>query len=120
MSRIALFVKHKTLPGKRDEVRRIWEKHMAPAVSANGGHTAYFYCFGDTDLVEFANVHRSEPRLKTSAHGATPQDRPAAPRGRSRTTSGRLPPNRVAQTQPAKTESALRNQLEACLAVQPS
>src|SRR5687767_1475838 len=49
MASFALVVKHKTQPGKRDEVRRVWEKHMAPAISANPGHTAYDYCFDNTD-----------------------------------------------------------------------
>lgn len=45
----ALFIRHQTLPGKREEVRQVWEKNMAPAISANDGHTAYFYCFDDSD-----------------------------------------------------------------------
>ena len=49
MSQAALFIKHKTLPGKRDQVRSIWEKHMAPAILANPGHIAYFYCFDNND-----------------------------------------------------------------------
>jgi quinol monooxygenase YgiN len=76
MSRIALFVKHRTLPGKRDEVRRIWEKHMAPAVSAHGGHTAYFYCFEDTDpdgicaFQEYVSREASEAFLETDSYAA--------------------------------------------------
>jgi quinol monooxygenase YgiN len=50
MSTYALIVKHKTRPGKRDEVRRVWETHMAPAVSGNAGHHAYYYCFDDADV----------------------------------------------------------------------
>lgn len=49
MASFALIVKHKTQPGRRDDVRRVWEKHMAPAISANPGHTAYFYCFDNKD-----------------------------------------------------------------------
>ena len=49
MAALALIIKHMTQPGKRYQVRTIWEKHMAPAVSANPGHTAYFYCFDNTD-----------------------------------------------------------------------
>jgi len=49
MSQTALIVKNKTLPGKRDEVRVVWEKHMAPAIAANPGHIAYFYCFDNSD-----------------------------------------------------------------------
>lgn len=49
MSKAALFIKHRALPGKRDEVRRIWEKHLKPRVAANPAHEAYFYCFDDND-----------------------------------------------------------------------
>ncbi len=49
MSKAALFIKHSALPGKRDEVRRIWEQHLKPRVVANHAHEAYFYCYDDND-----------------------------------------------------------------------
>ncbi len=49
MSKAALFIKHRALPGKRDEVRRIWEQHLKPRVVANHAHEAYFYCYDDND-----------------------------------------------------------------------
>jgi quinol monooxygenase YgiN len=45
MSSHALFIIHQTMPGKRDEVKAIWLKHMAPAIQDNAGHLAYFYNF---------------------------------------------------------------------------
>ncbi len=45
----AVFITHRTKPGKRDEVRGVWERHMAPAVASNDGHLAYFYCFDNDD-----------------------------------------------------------------------
>ena len=61
MTQLALIIKHKTLPGKRDEVRAVWEKHMAPAVSSNPGHAAYFYCFdnADPDSISAFQVYES-------------------------------------------------------------
>jgi hypothetical protein len=38
----ALFVRHKALPGKREEARRIWEKHVRPRVEKNPDHLAYY------------------------------------------------------------------------------
>lgn len=76
MAQAALFVKHKTLPGKRDAVRAIWEKHMAPAIAANAGHTAYFYCFddGDPDSIcafqQYANADAAQDFLRTSSYAA--------------------------------------------------
>lgn len=49
MSKAALFIRHKALPGKRDEVRRVWEKHLASRIAENAAHEAYFYCFDDAD-----------------------------------------------------------------------
>ncbi len=76
MSSFALIIKHKTQPGKRDEVRQVWEKHMAPAISANPGHTAYFYCFDDTDpdviyaFQQYASVEASQAFLETESYAA--------------------------------------------------
>lgn len=49
MTPLALIIRHQTLPGRRDEVRRVWEAHMAPAVTDNPGHLAYHYCFDNSD-----------------------------------------------------------------------
>lgn len=57
----ALFVQHETLPGKRDEVQRVWRKHMMPAIAANDGHTAYFYSFGSNpDTICAFQVYRDQ------------------------------------------------------------
>lgn len=80
MTQVALFIKHKTLPGKRDEVRGVWEKHMAPAISANAGHTAYFYCFDNSDpdvicaFQQYANAEAAGEFLKTSSYLAYLQE----------------------------------------------
>lgn len=49
MSKVALFVTHRTLSGKRDEVKAVWERHMQPRIAANAGHEAYFYCYDNND-----------------------------------------------------------------------
>jgi len=61
MDSIALVVTHYTLPGQREAVRTIWEKHMAPAVAANPGHLAYYYCFDATrpDVITAFQQYRS-------------------------------------------------------------
>jgi quinol monooxygenase YgiN len=45
----ALFIRHQAQPGKREEVRRVWEKHVKPRASANPNHLAYYYCYDDKD-----------------------------------------------------------------------
>ena len=49
MSKSALFIRHRSLPGKRDEVRRIWEKHLPARVASNPAHEAYYYCYDAKD-----------------------------------------------------------------------
>jgi quinol monooxygenase YgiN len=48
MAKYALFLQHRTKPGKREEVQRVWQKHMQPAIEANGAHNLYVYSFGDS------------------------------------------------------------------------
>ncbi|WLQ14441.1 antibiotic biosynthesis monooxygenase [Hahella aquimaris] len=76
MTSFAIIIKHKTQPGKRDEVRKVWEKHMAPAVSANPGHTAYFYCFDNAEpdsiyaFQQYASPEASQAFLETDSYAA--------------------------------------------------
>ena len=49
MPKTALFIRHQALPGKRDNVCRVWEKHVKPRAAANPGHEAYYFCFDNTD-----------------------------------------------------------------------
>ena len=76
MKRTALFIRHLTLPSKRDAVQAIWEKHMAPAILNNPGHTAYFYCFDNSDpdsicaFQEYRSEQDAQAFLKTEAYMA--------------------------------------------------
>jgi quinol monooxygenase YgiN len=80
MAQTALFVRHKTLPGKRDQVRSVWERHMAPAIAANPGHTAYFYCFDDADpdaicaFQQYASAQAARDFLQTPSYAAYLKD----------------------------------------------
>ena len=49
MNKTALFVRHQARPGRRDDMQRIWEKHVKPRAAANPAHAAYFFCFDDND-----------------------------------------------------------------------
>lgn len=49
MQTTALFIVHRTKPGRREDVKKIWLKHMAPAIQENAGHLAYFYTFDNDD-----------------------------------------------------------------------
>ena len=73
---VVLVVTHRTLPGQREAVRAVWEKHMAPAVAANPGHLAYYYCFDATQpnvIVAFQQYRSADDAatfLQTDAYRA--------------------------------------------------
>ncbi len=76
MTKLGLFIVHRTVAGKRNEVRAVWERHMAPAIRANDGHLAYFYGFdvGDPDVIRVFQLYRdraaSEAFLKSPDYAA--------------------------------------------------
>lgn len=76
MTQLALIIRHQTQPGLRDDVQKVWEAHMAPAVDANPGHVAYFYCFdnADPDAISAFQVYdsaeSSQRFLETDAYAA--------------------------------------------------
>ncbi len=47
MTKHAIFLQHRTKSGSRDDVQKIWEQHMQPAVVENPGHELSVYSFGD-------------------------------------------------------------------------
>jgi len=49
MSKTALIVRVRTLPGKREAHRRVWEKHLKPNIAASPATEAYSYCYDDND-----------------------------------------------------------------------
>jgi quinol monooxygenase YgiN len=49
MSKVALFIKTKTQPGKRDEVTRLWEKHLKPGAEKNPSQEVHVFCFDGAD-----------------------------------------------------------------------
>ena len=69
----SLFLKHTALPGCRDKLETVWQRHMRQAVAENDGHVAYLYGFGlQTELVGAFQVYRSRSEadafLKTPAY----------------------------------------------------
>lgn len=76
MTDFALIIEHQAKPGHRDAVREAWERHMAPAIAANPGHLAYFYCFDNDDpdrihaFQRYASVEASRAFLETDAYAA--------------------------------------------------
>ena len=76
MPQVAVFITHRALPGRRDDVRRTWEDHMRPAIAANPAHAAYFYCLdgSDPDVIRAFQVYddaaAARDFLQTAAYAA--------------------------------------------------
>jgi quinol monooxygenase YgiN len=49
MSRRLTLVRQKAKPGKRDEVRRVWEKYVREYANGNAGFLSVYYCYDDND-----------------------------------------------------------------------
>ncbi|RYD21456.1 MAG: antibiotic biosynthesis monooxygenase [Verrucomicrobiaceae bacterium] len=67
----ALFIRHRTKPGQRDNFRRIWEKHVQPRAVANPAHESYYFCFdqADPDVVCVFQLYSSEKAMKEFLSG---------------------------------------------------
>lgn len=56
----ALFLKHRALPGRRNDLEAVWCRHMLPAIESNPAHLAYTYSFGnEPDVVTAFQIYRS-------------------------------------------------------------
>ena len=56
-----LIIEHRTLPGKRDALRKTWDALMQPAIAANPDHISYAYSFGqDADVVIAFQAYSSQ------------------------------------------------------------
>lgn len=72
MSKHALFIRHQALPGKRDEVRRVWDRHVRPRVDANPAHEAYYFCYDnhDPDVICVFQLYSDKPAMQEFLSGA--------------------------------------------------
>ena len=72
----AVMVRHRVLPGRRDEVWEVWRRWMGPAVAENPGHLAYFYHFDeqDPDVIvayqRYRDAEAAEAFLRTEAYAS--------------------------------------------------
>lgn len=72
MSKTALFIRHQAQPGRRDDVQRIWERHVRPRVEANPAHEAYYFCYdgSDPDVVCVFQLYSSEAAMQEFLSGS--------------------------------------------------
>ncbi len=76
MAPTALVIRHRTHPGRRDQVRAVWDRRVREAAARNPGHAAYFYCFddGDPDAIcafqQYVDAEAARAFLATESHAA--------------------------------------------------
>jgi quinol monooxygenase YgiN len=72
MSKSALFIRHRAKPGCREDVQRIWEKHVKPRVISNPAHEAYYFCHdqADPDVVCVFQLYSSEDAMRDFLSGS--------------------------------------------------
>ena len=49
MSKRLTFVRQKAKPGKRDELRRVWEKYVREYANGSNGYLSVYYGYDDND-----------------------------------------------------------------------
>jgi quinol monooxygenase YgiN len=69
MTKVAVFVTTKTKPGRRDEVRVLWEKHLKQRAAANAAQETYFFCYDnrDPDTFHLFEVYADPSALAANA-----------------------------------------------------
>jgi len=72
MSKTALFIRHQAKPGKRDDVRRVWEAHVKPRAAANPAHEAYYFCYDskDPDVICVFQLYSDATSMQSFLKGA--------------------------------------------------
>lgn len=66
---LALFIRTRTKPGKRELVRKAWEELMKPAVDRNVGQPIYYFCEDNDDRDVFClfEVYRDKATFERAA-----------------------------------------------------
>ena len=72
MAKLALFIKSRTQPGKRAEVRSFWEEHLKPRAEANPAQKVYFFCEDDQDPEVFYLFELYNDRNEFTANAQQP------------------------------------------------
>jgi quinol monooxygenase YgiN len=69
MSKKALILTVRTNPGKRDELRALWEEHLRPRAQDNPAQELYLYCYDadDPDVVHIFEVYGDPDAMRQNA-----------------------------------------------------
>lgn len=69
MAKTALILTVRTKPGRRDELRALWDEHLRPRAEENGAQELYLYCYDahDGDLVHMIEVYGDPEEMQRNA-----------------------------------------------------
>jgi quinol monooxygenase YgiN len=72
MAKLTLILEAKAKPGKRDELRALWDEHLRRRAEANGAQELYLYCYdqGDPDTVRLIEVYSDRAAMDANAGAA--------------------------------------------------
>lgn len=72
MSKVAMVIKSKSQPGKREEVRQLYEKHLAPRAQANATQELVLWCADtmDADTFYLFEVYSDQAATQANAQAA--------------------------------------------------
>lgn len=62
MAELALFLTVKTKPGKRDELKALWEQHLQHRAAENESQSRYVYAFEmqDENIIRITEVYENK------------------------------------------------------------
>ena len=72
MDRVAMVIKTKAQPGKRDAVRALYEEHLAPRAEANADQPLVVWCDDDQDPDTFVLMELYATRAAFEANASAP------------------------------------------------
>jgi quinol monooxygenase YgiN len=69
MAKVALLLTAKTQPGKRDDVRRLWDKLVRPRVEADDAQELYVFCedMQDADTIHLFEIYANREAMAANA-----------------------------------------------------
>ena len=72
MRKTALILRVKARPGRRDELRALWDEHLRPRAEANPAQELYLYCYDveDPDTIHMVEVYGDRDAM--AANASTP------------------------------------------------
>jgi quinol monooxygenase YgiN len=69
MPKTALILTVRSQPGRRDELRALWDEHLRPRAEANPAQELYLYCYDatDPDVIHMVEVYGDPSEMERNA-----------------------------------------------------